>query len=73
MNLKFKELEIYWPIEVTIVELRKYIRCELEKYGEPLRWAITSTTNDPKENIQKLIIEAVFLNYKEEDNNIDMA
>ena len=61
MNLQFIELELDWPPEVSVFELRNYILSKLMSYGEPLRWAITSLTTYSEETIQKISIEAVFI------------
>ena len=61
MNLEFIELEIDWPPEVSVFELKNYILSKLMSYGEPLRWAITSLTTYSEETIQKISIEAVFI------------
>ena len=44
MNLEFIELDIDWPTELSLFDLRNYIISKLMEYGEPLRWAITSVT-----------------------------
>ena len=59
MNLEFIELEIDWPLELCLVDLKKYILSKLMEYGEPLRWAITSVTNHPEKQIQIISIEVV--------------
>ena len=61
MNLEFIELELDWPPEVSVFELKNYILSKLMSYGEPLRWAITSLTTYSEETIQKISIEAVFI------------
>ena len=61
MNLEFIELELDWPHEVSVYELKNYILSKLMSYGEPLRWAITSLTTYSEETIQKISIEAVFI------------
>ena len=51
MNLEFIELDLVWPSKLGIFDLKDYILSELKKYGEPLRWAITSvTTHSEKKN-----------------------
>ena len=42
MDLEFIELELDWPSEIGLFELKNYILSKLIDYGEPLRWAITS-------------------------------
>ena len=61
MNLEFIELELDWPPEVSVFELKNYILSKLISYGEPLRWAITSLTTYSEETIQKISIEAVLI------------
>ena len=61
MNLEFIELELDWPPEVSVFELKNYILSKLMSYGEPLRWAITSLTTYSEETMQKISIEAVFI------------
>ena len=61
MNLEFIELELDWPPDVSVFELKNYILSKLMSYGEPLRWAITSLTTYSEETKQKISIEAVFI------------
>ena len=61
MNLKFIELELDWPSELRVLELRTYILSQLMNYGKPLRWAITSLTPHSEKSIQKISIEAVLI------------
>ena len=61
MNLEFIELELDWPPEVSVFELKNYILSKLMSYGEPLRWAITSLTTYSEETKQKISIEAVLI------------
>ncbi len=61
MKIEFKELELDWPQEISIFGLRNYILSNLLIYGEPLRWAITSSTNFSGKTTQKIYIEAVLL------------
>ena len=61
MNLKFIELELDWPSELRVLELRNYILSQLMNYGDPLRWAITSLTPHSAKSIQKVSIEAVLI------------
>ena len=61
MNLEFIELELDWPSELSIFNLRNYILSKLKEYGEPLRWAITSLTTPSGKRIQKISIEAVLI------------
>ncbi len=68
MNIKFAEIEIDWPSEVEVISLRKYILSRLTKYGEPLRWSISSLSNPSDDCMQKISIEAVFLISPEGEN-----
>ena len=61
MNLEFIELDIDWPTELSLFELRNYIISKLMKYGEPLRWAITSVTTLSEKNIQVISVEVVLI------------
>ena len=61
MNLEFIELELDWPYELSVFDLRIYILSKLLNYGEPLRWAITSLTTYSENTIQKISIEAVLI------------
>ena len=61
MNLEFIELDLVWPSKLGIFDLKDYILSELKKYGEPLRWAITSVTTHSKEKIQIISVEAVLV------------
>ena len=73
MNLEFIELELEWPVELSVCDLRKYILSNLIKHGEPLRWAITSviTHSYDMKSIQKISIEAVFIINEEKIKNIN--
>ena len=70
MNLEFIELELDWPSEVSVFDLKNYILSKLIEYGEPLRWAITSLTNHSGEKIQKISIEAILI-INEDKKNIN--
>ena len=72
MNIKFAEIEIDWPFEIKVVSLKKYILSSLSKYGEPLRWAISSVSNSSEKSEQKISIEVVFLISKDDDNNSNL-
>ena len=61
MNLEFIELDIVWPAKLEIFNLKDYILSELKKYGEPLRWAITSVTTHSEKKIQIISVEAVLI------------
>ncbi len=61
MNLKFIELDLDWPSELSVYDLRNYILSKLGEYGEPLRWAITSVTNHSEKKIQIISLEVVLI------------
>ena len=61
MNLEFIELELDWPSELSVFDLRNYILSKLINYGEPLRWAVISLTTYSRESIQKISVEAVLI------------
>ena len=61
MNLEFIELDLVWPSELGIYELKDYILAELKKYGEPLRWAITSVTTHSEKKNQLISLEVVLI------------
>ena len=71
MNLKFIELELDWPSELSVFDLRKYILSKLINYGEPLRWAITSLTTYSRESIQTISIEAVLIINEDKTKDIN--
>ncbi len=61
MNLEFIELDLDWPSEVSVFELKNYIFSKLIEYGEPLRWAITSVTNYSEKKVQIISVEVVLI------------
>ena len=61
MNLKFIELELDWPSELSVFDLKNYILSKLMEYGEPLRWAITSVTTHSEKNNQVISVEVVLI------------
>ena len=61
MNLKFIELELDWPAELSVFDLKNYILSKLIEYGEPLRWAITSVTLHSEKNIKIISVEVVLI------------
>tara|TARA_Y100001968_G_scaffold40616_1_gene30832 strand:+ start:109 stop:336 length:228 start_codon:yes stop_codon:yes gene_type:complete len=70
VNLEFKELDLDWPSELTIFQLRNYILSKLRDFGEPLRWAITSVTTHSERKIQVISIEVVLI--IDQDNGKDI-
>ena len=61
MNLEFIELDIDWPSELSVFDLKNYILSKLMEYGEPLRWAITSVTTHSEKKGQIMSIEVVLI------------
>ena len=61
MNLEFVELDLEWPSEVSVFELKNYILSKLMEYGEPLRWAISSVTSFSEKKIQIISVEVVLV------------
>ena len=71
MNLEFIELELDWPEELCVFDLRNYILSKLMNHGIPLRWAITSLTKSGGQSMQKISIEAVFVMNKGKKKDIN--
>ena len=71
MNLEFIELELDWPSELSVIDLRKYILSNLIEYGEPLRWAITSVSNHSDNKIQIISLEVVLIVEQEKGKGIN--
>ena len=61
MNLEFIELDLDWPSELSVFELKNYILSKLIEYGEPLRWAITSVSTHSEKKIQVISVEVVLI------------
>ena len=61
MNLEFIELDLDWPSELSVFDLKNFILSKLVEYGEPLRWAITSVTTHSEKKIQILSVEVVLI------------
>ena len=61
MNLEFIELDLDWPSELSVFDLKNYILSKLMEYGEPLRWAITSVTTHSEKKIQLISLEVVLI------------
>ena len=61
MNLEFLELDLEWPFEISVFDLKNYILSTLMEYGEPLRWAITSVTTHSEKKIQLISLEVVLI------------
>jgi len=71
VDLEFIELELDWPSEISLFELKNYILSKLMDYGEPLRWAMTSLTTHSEKKIQIITIEAVLITYQEKGKDIN--
>ena len=71
MNLEFIELDIDWPYELCIVDLRKYILSKLREFGDPLRWAITSVTTPSEKKIQIISIEVVLIINQDKEKGVN--
>ena len=71
MKLEFIELELEWPYELSVFDLRTYILSKLIKYGEPLRWAITSLSTYSEKSLQTIYIEAVLIINNEKTKDIN--
>ena len=61
MNLEFIELDLDWPFELSLFDLKNYILSTLMEYGEPLRWAITSVTTHSEKKLQIISVEVVLI------------
>ena len=71
MNLEFIELDIDWPYELSIVDLKKYILSKLREFGDPLRWAITSVTTRSEQKIQIISLEAVLIINQDKEKDVN--
>tara|TARA_Y100001968_G_scaffold278707_1_gene274173 strand:- start:289 stop:501 length:213 start_codon:yes stop_codon:yes gene_type:complete len=65
------ELELDWPSQLSLFDLKDYILTKLKNYGEPLRWAITSLTTHSENKIQNISIEVVLIINQEKETEID--
>ena len=62
MRLKSLELKLDWPETLVIQDLRSYVVEELRKFGDPIRWAITSiSASSEPGRTRQLNIEAVVI------------
>ncbi len=71
MNLEFIELDLDWPVELSVYDLKNYIISTLSEYGEPIRWAITSVTNHPEPTPQIISIEVVLIINQDKGKSIN--
>ena len=61
MRLKSLNLQLDWPETLLIQDLRIFVVDELSKFGNPIRWAITSISPSKPGCSRKLTIEAVVI------------
>ena len=71
MKLEFVELELEWPSELGVLDLKNYILSKLIIHGEPLMWAITSLSTYSGKSIQKIFIEAVLIINEDKTKDIN--
>ncbi len=71
MNLEFIELQIEWPHELSIFNLKKYILSKLREFGDPLRWAITSVKTRSEKKIQIISLEAVLIINQDKEKGVN--
>tara|TARA_Y100001968_G_C18824692_1_gene466260 strand:- start:133 stop:375 length:243 start_codon:yes stop_codon:yes gene_type:complete len=71
VNIEFKEIELDWPSDLSILELKNYILSKLIGYGEPLRWAITSITNYSEQENQIIFIEVVLIINRDKEKGLN--
>ena len=71
MKLEFIELDIDWPYELSIVDLKKYILSVLIEFGDPLRWAITSVTTRSEKKIQIISLEVVLIINQDKEKGVN--
>ena len=71
MHLEFIELDLDWPTELSLFNLKNYIISKLMDYGEPLRWAITSVTTYSEKNNQVISVEVVLIINQDKEKGIN--
>ena len=71
MNLKFLELDLDWPYELSVFDLKDYILSQLMEYGDPLRWAISSVTIDSEKKIQIISVEVLVIINQDNEKGIN--
>ena len=63
MKLQLVQLNLKWPEEVSLEELRPWVLIRLREFGDPLRWAITSIESaNCLDSYRELRVEAVVMN-----------
>ncbi len=70
MNLEFVEIDLDWPSELSVFDLKNYILSKLMEYGEPLRWAITSVSTHSEKKNQVISLEVVLIKNQEKGKGI---
>ena len=71
MHIEFIELDLDWPTELSLYNLKNYIISKLMDYGEPLRWAITSVTTYSEKNNQVISVEVVLIINQDKEKGIN--
>tara|TARA_B100000214_G_scaffold67951_1_gene45306 strand:- start:296 stop:523 length:228 start_codon:yes stop_codon:yes gene_type:complete len=71
VNLKFIELDIDWPSDLSVFDLKEYILSKLIRHGDPLRWAITSVTTHSEKKIQIISVEVVLIINQDKGKSIN--
>ena len=71
MNLEFIELDLDWPFELSLFDLKNYILSKLLEYGEPLRWAITSVSPHSEKKIHVISLEVVLIVNQEKGEGVN--
>ena len=62
MKLTFRKLSLISPESRNINDLRPWVIEQLQREGEPLRWAITSIQRSSETSRVALEVEAVLIN-----------
>ena len=64
VRLQVVELDLKWPEDLSLDELRPWILIKLSEFGDPLRWAITSIeSTNSLDCLRQLRVEAVVINF----------
>ena len=57
------QLELNWPLGITLLELRPWLLDQIRKHGHPIRWAITSLKPSTIDSVVCLLsVEVVVIN-----------
>ena len=62
VKLAFRRLSLISPESFAINDLRSWVLEQLQREGEPLRWAITSIQRSSETSRVALEVEAVLIN-----------